>query len=107
MPARPAPFAKHCLTQWISKLPGSFESHQVRQYLVDVALFRINDLQIPEMTMKLKGNLYVGPENISLILDTAFSQDAPLISLYHDAIWPPLWVESSQIKGIYSVMPIS
>ena len=27
--------AKYCLTQWISKLPGSFEIHWVRQYLVN------------------------------------------------------------------------
>ena len=26
-------FTKYCLTQWISKLPGSFEIHWVRQYL--------------------------------------------------------------------------
>ena len=26
---------KYCLTQWISKLPGSFEIHWVRQYLVN------------------------------------------------------------------------
>ena len=29
------PFTKYCLTQWISKLPGSFEIHWVRQYLVN------------------------------------------------------------------------
>ena len=28
-------FIKFCLTQWISKLPGSFEIHWVRQYLVN------------------------------------------------------------------------
>ena len=28
-------FTKHCLTQWISKFPGSFEIHWVRQYLVN------------------------------------------------------------------------
>ena len=28
-------FIKYCLTQWISKLPGRFEIHCVRQYLVN------------------------------------------------------------------------
>ena len=28
-------FTKHCLTQWISKLPWSFEIHWVGQYLVN------------------------------------------------------------------------
>ena len=28
-------FMKYCLTQWISKLPGSFETHGVRQDLVN------------------------------------------------------------------------
>ena len=28
-------FTKFCLTQWISKLPGSFVIHWVRQYLVN------------------------------------------------------------------------
>ena len=28
-------FTKYCLTQWISKLPGSFEIHWVTQYLVN------------------------------------------------------------------------
>ena len=27
-------FAEYCITQWISKLPGSFEIHWVKQYLV-------------------------------------------------------------------------
>ena len=30
-----ATFSKYCLTQWISKLQGSFEIHWVRQYLVN------------------------------------------------------------------------
>ena len=30
-------FTKYCLTQCISKLPGSFEIHWVRQYLVNFA----------------------------------------------------------------------
>ena len=29
-------FTKYCLTQWISKLQGSFEIHRVRPYLVNV-----------------------------------------------------------------------
>ena len=29
-------FAKYCLTQWISKLPGNFDIHAVRQYLVNI-----------------------------------------------------------------------
>ena len=28
-------YLPYCLTQWISKLPGSFEIHWVRQYLVN------------------------------------------------------------------------
>ena len=28
-------FTKYCITQWISKLRGSFEIHWVRQYLLD------------------------------------------------------------------------
>ena len=28
-------FIKYCLTQWISKLPGSIEIHWVMQYLVN------------------------------------------------------------------------
>ena len=32
MPARPIKFTKYCLTQWISKLPVSFEIHWVGQY---------------------------------------------------------------------------
>ena len=33
-----------CRTQWISKLPRSFEIHWVRQYLLNVVLLRIKDL---------------------------------------------------------------
>ena len=29
-------FTKYCLTQWLSKLPGSFENHWLRQYLVNL-----------------------------------------------------------------------
>ena len=29
-------FTKYCLTQWISKLSGSFEIHLVGQYLVNL-----------------------------------------------------------------------
>ena len=39
MPARPVKLTEYCLTQWISKLPESFEIHWVRQYLVNVVLF--------------------------------------------------------------------
>ena len=28
-------FTKYCLTQWISKFPGSFEIHSVRPHLVN------------------------------------------------------------------------
>ena len=28
-------FTKYCFAQWISKLPGSFEIHWVRQYLIN------------------------------------------------------------------------
>ena len=42
--ARPVKFTEYCLTQWIPKLPGGFEIHLVRKYLVNVALFVIKDL---------------------------------------------------------------
>ena len=35
-----ATFAKHCLIQLISKLPGSFDIHWVRQYLVNFTIWR-------------------------------------------------------------------
>ena len=41
-----------------------FEIHWVRQYLVNLVLLRIKNLQISEITVKLKSNLYVGPVNI-------------------------------------------
>ena len=50
----------HSAAQWISKLPGSFEIYWVRQYLVNVVLFAIKDLETSEMTVKLKSNLYDG-----------------------------------------------
>ena len=34
VPNKPT-FTKYCLTQWISKVPGSYEIHWVRQYLVN------------------------------------------------------------------------
>ena len=34
----------YLLTKWISKLPGSFEIHWVRQYLVNVVLFGTKDM---------------------------------------------------------------
>ena len=37
-------FARYCLTQWISKLPGKYETRRVRQYLIGVVLFAIKDL---------------------------------------------------------------
>ena len=57
MPARPVKFTRYCLTQWISKQLRSFEIHWVRQYLVNVVLSGIKDLQTSEIT-------YVGPEYI-------------------------------------------
>ena len=42
--ARPVKFTRYCLTQWISKLSGSFEIHGARQYLINVVLFGIRDL---------------------------------------------------------------
>ena len=47
-----------------SKLPGSFEIHWVRQYLLKVVLFEIKDLQTSARTGKLKRNFYVGHVNI-------------------------------------------
>ena len=47
-----------------SKLPGSFEIHWVRQYLLKVILFGIKDLQTSARTGKLKRNFYVGHVNI-------------------------------------------
>ena len=64
MPTRPMKFTRYCLIQWISKLVGSFEIHWVRQCLVNVVLFGTNDLLKSDMTVKLKSNLYIGPENI-------------------------------------------
>ena len=43
---------------------GSFEIHWVKQDLVNAVLFGIQDLETSEMTVKLKGNLLIGPENI-------------------------------------------
>ena len=56
MPTRPMKFTRYCLTQWFSKLQESFEIHWVRQYLVDIVLFQIKDLQKFEMTVKLENN---------------------------------------------------
>ena len=53
-------FTRCCLTQWISKLLGSFEIHWVRQYFINVVLFGIRDLLTSEMTIKFESNLYVG-----------------------------------------------
>ena len=53
MPAKPVKFARYCLTQWIPKLPRSFEIRWVRQYLVNIVLFGIRDMQTSE-TAKVK-----------------------------------------------------
>ena len=66
MPARPVKFTRYCLTQWISKLPGSFEIHWVRQNLISMVLFGIKDLWTSAMTVQLKSNLFIGPVNIFL-----------------------------------------
>ena len=53
-----------CLTQWISKLPRSFEIHWVRQNLVNEVLYGIKGLWASKMGIKLKSNLYMGPVDI-------------------------------------------
>ena len=50
----------------------SFEIHWVRQYSANVVLFGIKDLQTPEMTVKLKSNLYVRHVNIVPKCDTVY-----------------------------------
>ena len=65
MLARSVKLAGHCLTQWISKLPGSFEIHSVRQYLVKVVLCWVKNLETYEMTVKLRSN------SVSPIFDIA------------------------------------
>ena len=67
---RPVKFTRSCLTQWVSKLPGSFNIHRVRQCLVNEVLVGIKDLLTFEMSVKLKSNFYVGPINIFLTFDT-------------------------------------
>ena len=47
------------------KAPVSFEIHWVKQYLVNVVLFGIKDLQTSKLTVKLKSNLYGEHVNIS------------------------------------------
>ena len=37
-------FTRYCFPQWILKLPGSFEIHWLRQYLINLDLFGIKDL---------------------------------------------------------------
>ena len=32
-------FTNYCLSQWISKLPGKFEIHWIREYMVNVSGF--------------------------------------------------------------------
>ena len=63
LPAKPMKFTRNCLTHWISKLPGSFEIHWVRQYLVNVVLFRIKALKNSEMTAKFKSKSSIRPVN--------------------------------------------
>ena len=50
-------FTKHCITQWISKLSGSFEINRVKLYLANVVLFRMKDLLTFEMTLMLNLNV--------------------------------------------------
>ena len=44
MPERPRKHTRYCLKRCISKLPWSFEIHYVRQYLVNLFLFRKKDM---------------------------------------------------------------
>ena len=66
MPTRPMKFTRYCLTQWISKLPGSFGIPRVRRYLVNVVLFELNEMSTSEITVKLKSNMHIGPVQIFL-----------------------------------------
>ena len=50
---------------WISKLPGSFEIYWVRQYLVDLFLFKKRDLWISGWPQIFWRNFYAGPVIIS------------------------------------------
>ena len=74
---------------------GSFEIHCVKQYLENVVLFGRKYLCTPEMNVKLETNLYVGPVNISLIVDTAIWQyEIEPITRKHswDNLWAPTWI---------------
>ena len=55
-----------------------FEIHWVRQYLVNVVLFRLKDLYKSEMSSNnrkaINNNLFIAPVNISPIFDTDFSK---------------------------------
>ena len=64
MPERRVKLTRYCRTESMLKLPGAFEIHWVRQYLVNVVLFEIMVLYISEMTIKIKSNLYVRLINV-------------------------------------------
>ena len=64
MPARPLKFTRYYLTQWTSKLPGSFGIHWVRKKLVNAVLFKIKDQWTSEITVKLRSNLCIRHVNI-------------------------------------------
>ena len=57
-------------TALLRRFPGSFEIHWVRQYLVNVVLFFIKDLQTFETMAKLKCYFYIGAVDIFRNFDT-------------------------------------
>ena len=59
--ARHVEVTRYSFTQWISKFPVSFGKQRERQYLVNVVLFGIKDLETSEMIIKLKSNMYIRP----------------------------------------------
>ena len=72
-----------CVTQ-----PQWVKFHRVSQYLVNVVLFGINDLQTSEITVKLKSNLTVGPVIqilFFLIFDTGM--DCSVLMYLRDLAW--------------------
>ena len=50
----------------MSKLPGSFENHWVRQYLENMILLGIKNLETSGITVNFKRNFDVVPLNIFL-----------------------------------------
>ena len=60
LPARPVEFTRYCLTQWISKLSMNFGIRWVRQRLLNVVSFGINDF----WNSRQAQDLYVGPVNL-------------------------------------------